>query len=125
MAFREVAAVRLNEKKSKFYAHLYEIDTVDDVLGVRKIHDQLYKKAAHHCYAMVYGTITASCSDGEVGSPGRILAGVLARNHLDAHMLIVSRIFGGVKLGPARVARAFRDAGVGAVEVYQKEQKVL
>jgi hypothetical protein len=31
MAVHEVSVVRLDEKRSKFYAHLYEIDTVDDV----------------------------------------------------------------------------------------------
>lgn len=77
MAVREVSVVRLDEKKSKFYAHLYEIDTPDDVMEVRAIHDKLYKKAAHHCYAVVCGNFTDSRADGEVGSPGRALAEVM------------------------------------------------
>ena len=115
MAVREVSVVRLDEKKSKFYAHLYEIDTPDDVMEVRAIHDKLYKKAAHHCYAVVCGNFTDSRADGEVGSPGRALAEVMERHNLGSHVLMVSRIFGGIKLGPAGVARAFREAGNGAV----------
>ena len=88
MAVREVSVVRLDEKKSKFYAHLYEIDTGDDVLEVRQIHDRLYKKAAHHCYAMVCGNVTDSRADGEVGSPGRALAEVMERNNLGSHVLM-------------------------------------
>lgn len=125
MAVREVAVVRLDEKKSKFYAHLYEIDNVEDVIEVRVIHNKLYKKAAHHCYAMVCGTLTDSRADGEVGSPGRALAEVMERNNLGSHILMVSRIFGGIKLRPAGVARAFREAGACAVAEYLKTRKQL
>ena len=125
MADREVSVVRLDEKKSKFYAHLYEIDTPDDVLEVRAIHDKLYKKAAHHCYAVVCGNFTDSRADGEVGSPGRALAEVMERHNLGSHVLMVSRIFGGIKLGPAGVARAFREAGNGAVVEYQAHRPKL
>ncbi|HJJ40743.1 YigZ family protein [Methanocorpusculum sp.] len=125
MAVREVSVVRLDEKKSKFYAHLYEIDTPDDVLEVRAIHDKLYKKAAHHCYAVVCGNFTDSRADGEVGSPGRALAEVMERHNLGSHVLMVSRIFGGIKLGPAGVARAFREAGNGAVVEYQAHRPKL
>lgn len=125
MAVREVSVVRLDEKKSKFYAHLYEIDTPDDVAEVRAIHDKLYKKAAHHCYAVVCGNFTDSRADGEVGSPGRALAEVMERHNLGSHVLMVSRIFGGIKLGPAGVARAFREAGNGAVVEYQAHRPKL
>ncbi|HJJ62130.1 MAG TPA: YigZ family protein [Methanocorpusculum sp.] len=125
MAVREVSVVRLDEKKSKFYAHLYEIDTPDDVMEVRAIHDKLYKKAAHHCYAVVCGNFTDSRADGEVGSPGRALAEVMERHNLGSHVLMVSRIFGGIKLGPAGVARAFREAGNGAVVEYQAHRPKL
>lgn len=125
MAVREVSAVRLDEKKSKFYAHLYEIDSLDDVLEIRELHDKQYKKAAHHCYAVVCGSVSDSRADGEVGSPGRALLEVMERNNLGSHVLIVSRIFGGIKLGPAGVARAFREAGSGAVSEYMKSRKQL
>jgi putative IMPACT (imprinted ancient) family translation regulator len=125
MAVHEVSVVRLDEKRSKFYAHLYEIDTVDDVSEVLAIHTKLYKKAIHHCYAMVCGNVTDSHADGEIGSPGRTLAEVMERKNLCSHVLIVSRIFGGIKLGPAGVARAFREAGTGAVVEYQKTRKKL
>ena len=123
MSVREVAAVRLDEKKSKFYAHLYEIDSPDDIAEIRELHDKLYKKAAHHCYAAVCGNFSDSRADGEVGSPGRALQEVVERHNLGSHVLMVSRIFGGIKLGPAGVARAFREAGNGAVLEYEKTRK--
>ena len=94
-------------------------------MEVRAIHDKLYKKAAHHCYAVVCGNFTDSRADGEVGSPGRALAEVMERHNLGSHVLMVSRIFGGIKLGPAGVARAFREAGNGAVVEYQAHRPKL
>jgi len=125
MSVREVSAIRLDEKKSKFYAHLYQIDTPDDVLEIRAIHDRLYKKAAHHCYAVVCGNFCDSRADGEVGSPGRALAEVMSHHNLGSHVLMVSRIFGGIKLGPAGVARAFREAGNAAVVEYEAHKPKL
>ena len=123
MSIREVSVVRLDEKKSKFYAHLYEIDTPEDITTIRDMHIKLYKKAAHHCYAAVCGTFSDSRSDGEVGSPGRVLLEIMTHHNLNSHVLIVSRIFGGIKLGPAGVARAFREVGIGAVLEYEKNNK--
>jgi putative IMPACT (imprinted ancient) family translation regulator len=54
--------------------------------------------------------------DGEVGHPGKVLMELLRSNGLDTHVLVVSRIFGGVKLGIGGVSRAFRSAGEGVIE---------
>lgn len=122
MSFREVSAVRLDEKRSKFYAHLYEIDAPSDAAEIKAVHSKLYKNAAHHCYAAVCGKFSESKADGEVGSPGKVLAEIMERHNLNSHVLIVSRIFGGIKLGPSGVAKAFRESGTGAVLEYEKKQ---
>jgi putative IMPACT (imprinted ancient) family translation regulator len=44
-----------------------------------------------------------------------ILLEQLRRDDLEG-VIVVSRFFGGVKLGPAGVGRAFRAAGEGAIE---------
>jgi putative IMPACT (imprinted ancient) family translation regulator len=43
----------------------------------------------------------------------------ILRKHEIEGALVVSRIFGGVKLGVGGVARAFREAGEGAVAVFR------
>ena len=78
-----------------------------------------YRKANHHCWAYrlrdASGTVVeASKDDGEVGHPGRVLLELLRKHDLEG-VLVVSRIFGGVKLGVGGVSRAFRDAGQGAI----------
>ena len=47
--------------------------------------------------------------DGEVGRPGYVMLDLLRRDDLEGG-LIVSRFFGGVKLGPGGVSRAMREA---------------
>lgn len=118
----ELSAIKYEVRKSKFYAHLYSAGSKADVATIRRIHGDLYRKAAHHCYAarIVTDEVEDSFfgSDGEVGSPGRVLMKVLEANGLNTHCIIVSRVFGGVKLGPAGVSQAFRRAGSAAVGEY-------
>jgi len=116
---KESSAVKFTETKSRFYAHLYEIDIPEDIETIIKAHRRMYKKANHHCWALVHGTLEKSKDDGEVGHPGRVLLELLKKERLDRHALVVSRIFGGVKLGVGGVSRAFREAGKGAIELHR------
>lgn len=119
MAVEEVCAGKIVDRKSKFYAHLYKIDNMDkDVEEIRKIHNKKYKKAAHHCYAVFVDGQEDQRNDGEVGSPGRVLQELLQEYKLEGYMLMVSRIFGGIKLGQGGVARAFRNSGRGVIKAY-------
>jgi len=117
--WEEQGASLLVVKKSRFYAHLYEITSESDVPEIREMHRKKYRKAAHHCYAarlnLPEGCLEPFGSDGEVGRPGYVLLHLLQREDLASHMIVVSRIFGGIKLGPGNVSRAFRDAAVDAV----------
>jgi putative IMPACT (imprinted ancient) family translation regulator len=125
---RSLAAIKFEEKRSQFYAHLYSISHQDEINDVLTLHCAEYKKAAHHCYAVRVigenGIFEDNRSDGEVGHPGRSLMEIVKRNKLESHMLIVSRIFGGVKLGPGGVSRAFKEAGNGVIELARENGSV-
>lgn len=118
MDMQECAAVKYEVKKSRFYAHLYEIDSPSDLDRILAAHRKEYRNAAHHCAAVRFlgGAVPVESfkNDREVGHPGKVLLEVLRKYSLDHHVLVVSRVFGGIKLGPAGVTRAFRDAGEGA-----------
>ena len=123
MSTKEVFAGKLVDRKSKFYAHLYKIENLnEDIEEIQKIHNKKYKKAAHHCYAALIKNQEDSRNDGEVGSPGRVLLELLHEYGLDGYMIMVSRIFGGIKLGQGGVARAFRNSGRGVIEAYKNSQ---
>lgn len=118
---KELAAVKMVEQKSRFMAHLYQLDSPDDEAEILKLHRRKYKKANHHCYALRYQSAEKAKDDGEVGHPGRVLSEILKKHELDSHMLIVSRIFGGVKLGVGGVSRAFKEAGQEAINILQND----
>lgn len=54
-------------------------------------------------------------NDGEVGHPAKGMLQIMKANGLDSHVIVVSRIFGGIKLGPGGVSRAFRKSAEYAI----------
>ncbi|MBA3045338.1 MAG: YigZ family protein [Candidatus Thermoplasmatota archaeon] len=120
---RGLASVKYVEQRSRFFAHLYEIDSPEDADEILKSHRRLYKKANHHCWAMRLGSEEKAKDDGEVGHPGKVLLEILKKHNLESHALVVSRVFGGVKLGVGGVSRAFKGAGEGAVQAFEVESR--
>jgi putative IMPACT (imprinted ancient) family translation regulator len=123
MNMHELSAGKIIIRKSRFYAHLYTIEHAEQINEIIQKHHSMYAKANHHCYALQVkdqqGLLhEASSDDGEVGRTGKILAQVLQKHHLQSHAIVVSRIFGGVKLGVGGVSRAFRQAAEGVIELY-------
>ncbi len=109
----------LTVERSRFYALLAPLDSPEAIDGLLKDRRRDYRKAVHHCWAyrctVAGGTVVEmSKDDGEVGHPGRVLLELLRKHDIEG-VLVVSRIFGGVKLGVGGVSRAFRDAGQGAI----------
>jgi putative IMPACT (imprinted ancient) family translation regulator len=120
MRVARAAESSLNVERSHFYALLAPLAAPEAMADLVKERKRDYRKARHHCWAYrlrdAGGTVLeASKNDGEVGQPGRVLLELLRKHDLEG-ALIVSRLFGGVKLGVGGVSRAFRDAGQGAID---------
>ena len=116
------ATHKLTVERSRFLALLFPAADEAALEEVLKRQRREFHKAVHHCWAWRGsdpdgGLIERSKDDGEVGHPGRVLLEILRRHDL-AGGLVVSRIFGGVKLGVGGVARAFREAGEGVVAAH-------
>lgn len=109
----------VTEQRSRFHALLFPAADDGQLREALARQKQAHRKARHHCWAArlsVDGrTVEMARDDGEVGRPGMRLLALLQRDDLYGG-LVVSRIFGGVKLGPAGVGRAFQRAGAAAVE---------
>jgi putative IMPACT (imprinted ancient) family translation regulator len=106
-------------ERSRFFALLLPAASEADVLAAVKEARGEHRKANHHCWALrcrdAGGALLEKAKDdGEVGHPGRILLELLRREELEGAIL-VSRVFGGVKLGVGGVSRAFREAAEGAI----------
>ena len=122
---KELAAGKLIVKKSQFYAHLYDIDNEHNLQEILSLHRHRYKKANHHCYALNFTlqnqTEQQFSADGEVGRPGRILLQLLEHHALNHHVIVVSRIFGGIKLGVGGVQRAFKNAAESVINLNKQK----
>jgi len=114
------AIAKLTVQRSRFLAVLLPARTEDDVKAVLEQRRRKLRKARHHCWAARLRDaggklVEYARDDGEVGRPGTKMLEVLRRNDLEG-AIVVSRFFGGVKLGSAGVGRAFKQVAEMAVE---------
>jgi putative IMPACT (imprinted ancient) family translation regulator len=121
------AEFRHSTERSRFFAVLFPAGGEADVQKMVRRKKGEHRKANHHCWAFrgldeKGNRSEKSRDDGEVGHPGRVLLELLRHYDLEGGLL-VSRVFGGVKLGVGGVSRAFRQAGEGVIEEYKKKIK--
>ncbi len=122
MTIDRVCEFKLVCERSRFFAVLFPAAGEQDVLRMVRLKKGELRKASRHCWALRgAGALERSRDDGEVGHPGRVLLELLRRENLEGGLL-VSRVFGGVKLGVGGVSRAFREAGEGAISEYRRAQ---
>jgi len=117
------AAFTLTVERSRFHALLAPLSAADHIDAIVRARRGEIRRANHHCWAYRLpgpdgSVLEKAKDDGEVGHPGRVLLEVLRKHEIEG-ALVVSRIFGGVKLGVGGVARAFREAGEGAVAAFR------
>lgn len=119
MKIEKAVEAKVTVERSRFFAVLHPAAVVEDVEAVVRRRKGELRKANHHCWAFrgrdaTGAVVERSKDDGEVGRPGRVLLELLRRHDLEG-ALVVSRVFGGVKLGVGGVSRAFREAGEAAL----------
>jgi putative IMPACT (imprinted ancient) family translation regulator len=116
----KISEYDITEQRSRFYAAAVPATSLGEVKKELAKRRRRYHKARHHCWACRVrdkdGQIVEQArDDGEVGRPGMKLLELLRQRELEG-LLVVSRIFGGIKLGPGGVGRAFRDAALGTLD---------
>lgn len=115
--------------RSRFISSAAPADTEEEaqvlVARVRKE----YHDAAHHVYAYVVGDndeIQRWSDDGEpAGTAGRPVLEVLRREGLKYAAIVVTRYFGGVKLGAAGLARAYGRAATAGLRAARPVTRAL
>jgi uncharacterized YigZ family protein len=106
--------------KSKFIAQLYIVHSVDeanDILAKVRI---LHREANHNCYAYVIRDgkeVKASDDKEPAKTAGVPILEVLKHHQLTDVLCVVTRYFGGVKLGAGGLIRAYTNATVEAIKL--------
>ncbi|WP_166847586.1 YigZ family protein [Isoptericola sp. BMS4] len=116
-------------KKSRFLAHLARATTVAEADAVvARVRKELWD-ARHHCVALVVGTdadTQRSTDDGEPsGTAGVPMLEVLRRRRVTDVVAVVSRYFGGVKLGAGGLVRAYSGAVAAALDAAAESRSLL
>ncbi len=111
--------VELTVKRSRFIGSVRIALDPDEASEKLKGFAEIFPKANHHCWAYRIGTenIQEHCSDaGEpAGTAGRPILGMLKRHSLQNTLLVVTRYFGGIKLGVRGLIEAYGEAAELAV----------
>lgn len=127
---KEDGQVQEEIKKSRFICHIKRVTTEDEAREfINNIKKEHYK-ATHNCSAFILGErseMKRSSDDGEPsGTAGVPMLGVLENHQLTNVCAVVTRYFGGIKLGAGGLIRAYAGSVALAIKeigsVHIKEQ---
>ncbi|GAA3628720.1 YigZ family protein [Kineosporia mesophila] len=108
-------------KKSRFIAQVSPARTTDEAETVIAAVRKQYWDARHHCVALVIGTHADQQRSSDGGEPsgtaGVPMLEVLRRRELTDLVAVVTRYFGGVKLGAGGLVRAYSSAVSEALDI--------
>ncbi len=114
------------ERKSKFIASVIPIENKEQAKNELDKIKKEFHKASHNCYAWRLGSEGLdfrSSDDGEPnGSGGKPILFALKKYDISDVILVVTRFFGGTKLGIGGLARAYGGAAELALENIEKKQ---
>ena len=118
---KENVSAEIVEKKSKFIANIFYVETREEAENIIKDINKKYHDARHNCYAYrIYsesGIIEKSSDDGEPsGTAGAPMLTILSKNNLANVLVIVTRYFGGILLGTGGLVKAYSSATALALE---------
>lgn len=122
---KEDGQVQEEIKKSRFICHAKRVyseeEARDFITAIKKEH----YKATHNCSAFIVGErseIKRTSDDGEPsGTAGIPMLGVLENHNLTNVCVVVTRYFGGIKLGAGGLIRAY----AGSIALAVKEIGII
>ena len=114
-------SAELVEKKSKFIANVFYIESVEEAEEKIKEINKKYFDARHNCYAFsVYtdnGIVTRFSDNGEPsGTAGGPMLNIIQSTGISNCLVLVTRYFGGILLGTGGPVRAHSDTTKLALE---------
>ncbi len=109
-------------EKSRFIASAIHTESVEEAMNFVNTKRKQYFDATHSCYGYIVGDKAKFSDDGEPqGTAGMPIFECIKNNGLDRLCVVVTRYFGGVKLGAGGLIRAYSDS---CAEVLKRCEKL-
>ena len=122
---KEDGQVQEEIKKSRFICHAKRVYSEEEARNFITAIKKEHYKATHNCSAFIIGErseIKRTSDDGEPsGTAGVPMLGVLENHNLTNVCVVVTRYFGGIKLGAGGLIRAY----AGSVALAVKEIGII
>ena len=123
---KKAVQCEINVKKSQFICALFPTKTKKESKEIIQKLNEQYSDATHNCTAYITSDGEGFDDDGEPGgTAGKPMINVLRKNELHNITAVVTRYFGGIKLGAGGLVRAYSKSvmeAVGEAEIVEIEE---
>ncbi|MDD2332488.1 MAG: YigZ family protein [Candidatus Cloacimonetes bacterium] len=116
-------------QRSRFICVLYPVSCMEDIRELLTNHQQIYADATHNCYAYLLGekqdTVYYSDAGEPSGTAGKPMLNALLSKNMTNVLAVVTRYFGGIKLGVKGLIDAYRctvSLSIEQAELYPYEE---
>ena len=128
-SIKEKNRVEIKIKGSKFIATAVPINSLDDFnKNLNKIRKEFYD-ATHNCFAYKFKLdkdYEGYSDDGEPnGSAGKPIYFIINKYELTNLLVVVTRYFGGTKLGVGGLVRAYSDATEEVLKISERKEIIV
>jgi uncharacterized YigZ family protein len=117
------------EKNSKFFGYAFPIESEEEVKPIIEILKKQHPNAGHFCYAYQIGTETIQYRANDDGEPnntaGAPIYGQIQSYGLTNVLVVVVRLFGGVKLGVGGLISAYKTSAQITLELCEIIEKTI
>ncbi|HEU4790992.1 MAG TPA: YigZ family protein [Flavobacterium sp.] len=117
------------EKSSKFFGYAYPIESEEEVKPIIEILKKQHPHAVHYCYAYQIGTETIQYRANDDGEPsntaGTPIYGQIQSFGLTNVLVVVVRIYGGIKLGVGGLISAYKTSAQITLESCEIIEKTI
>ncbi|TRW99794.1 IMPACT family protein [Flavobacterium gawalongense] len=121
--------ILFKEKNSKFFGYAYPIQSEDEVKPIIDSLKKQHPNAGHFCYAYQLGTDTITYRANDDGEPsnsaGMPIYGQIQSFSITNVLIVVVRIFGGVKLGVGGLISAYKTTAQMVLETCEIVEKTI
>lgn len=126
---KQPGEAQLEINKSLFIAYVCPVETEESALAFIDNIKKRHKEANHNCSAYVigqHGQYQKADDDGEPGgTAGKPILEVINKSDVKNAVIVVTRYFGGIKLGAGGLIRAYTKAAVDGLEAAVIVEKKL